>query len=165
VSSLLAPTEQGSTLVVSSHRSESLKGFVTRVGTRIVKGVCLEKYLHVHAHVLTQPLLQNIQLRLATLPPPKGQTSYPLVISSAPQAPTLVLEQLTAARTLINACLDVVDASTWAGDSKDPHFIAGQMRLLDVNISEAKAALKGAPEKHAPWWQHPVEDEVCILSN
>lgn len=106
-------------------------------------------------------LLQNIQLRLATLPPPKGHTSYPLVISSAPQAPTLVLEQLTAARTLINACLDVVDASTWAGDSKDPHFIAGQMRLLDVNIAEAKAALKGSPGKQTPWWQHPVDDEVC----
>lgn len=103
---------------------------------------------------------QNIQLRLATLPPTKGHTSYPLVISSAPQAPTLVLEQLTAARNLINACLDVVDASTWAGDSKDPHFIAGQMRLLDVNISEAKAALKGAPEKQILWWQHPVEAEV-----
>ncbi|KAE9991114.1 hypothetical protein EG327_000411 [Venturia inaequalis] len=140
VSSLLAPTEQGSTLVVSSHRSESLKGFITRVGTRIVKG--------------------NIQLRLATLPPSKGHASYPLVTSSAPQAPTLVLEQLTAARTLINACLDVVDASTWAGDSKDPQFIAGQMRLLDVNISEAKAALKGAPEKQIPWWQHPVEAET-----
>jgi len=36
---LLAPTENGSTLVLSSVRSESLKGLVTRVGTRIVKGV------------------------------------------------------------------------------------------------------------------------------
>ena len=36
---LLAPKEPGSTLVVSSPRSESVKGFVTRVGTRIVKGV------------------------------------------------------------------------------------------------------------------------------
>lgn len=149
--------------MVSSHRSESLKGFITRVGTRIVKGVCPEQIPHRMSRSLTPPLRQNIQLRLATLPPTKGHTSYPLVISSAPQAPTLVLEQLTAARNLINACLDVVDASTWAGDSKDPHFIAGQMRLLDVNISEAKAALKGAPEKQIPWWQHPVEAEVCDL--
>jgi hypothetical protein len=36
---LLAPSESGSTLVLSSLRSESLKGLVTRVGTRIVKGV------------------------------------------------------------------------------------------------------------------------------
>lgn len=36
---LLAPMGPGSTLVLSSPRSESVKGFVTRVGTRIVKGV------------------------------------------------------------------------------------------------------------------------------
>jgi hypothetical protein len=36
---LLAPSENGSTLVLTSVRSESLKGLVTRVGTRIVKGV------------------------------------------------------------------------------------------------------------------------------
>ena len=36
---LLAPTEHGSTLVVSSMRSENVKGFITRVGTRIVKAV------------------------------------------------------------------------------------------------------------------------------
>ena len=38
---LLAPIEPGSTLVVSSLRSESIKGHITRVGTRIVKGVSL----------------------------------------------------------------------------------------------------------------------------
>lgn len=37
---LLAPTENGSTLVLSSLRSESLKGLITRIGTRITKGVC-----------------------------------------------------------------------------------------------------------------------------
>jgi hypothetical protein len=37
---LLAPSENGSTLVLSSVRSESLKGLVTRIGTRITKGVC-----------------------------------------------------------------------------------------------------------------------------
>ncbi len=36
---LLAPSENGSTLVLTSVRSESLKGLVTRIGTRIVKGV------------------------------------------------------------------------------------------------------------------------------
>ncbi|KAI5801396.1 Rogdi leucine zipper containing protein-domain-containing protein [Peziza echinospora] len=34
---LMRPTEPGSTLVLSSPRSESLKGYVTRVGDRIVK--------------------------------------------------------------------------------------------------------------------------------
>jgi hypothetical protein len=40
---LLAPEEPGSTLALSSLRSESVKGFVTRVGTRIVKGVSLDE--------------------------------------------------------------------------------------------------------------------------
>ena len=37
---LLAPVDPGSTLVLSTHRNEIVKGTVTRVGTRIVKGVC-----------------------------------------------------------------------------------------------------------------------------
>lgn len=36
---LLAPSDRPATLALSSHRSESLKGIVTREGTRIVKGV------------------------------------------------------------------------------------------------------------------------------
>lgn len=36
---LLAPVDPGSTLVVSTPRNEIVKGHVTRVGTRIVKGV------------------------------------------------------------------------------------------------------------------------------
>jgi hypothetical protein len=36
---LLAPTEPGSTLAMSSVRSESVKGYITRVGTQLVKGV------------------------------------------------------------------------------------------------------------------------------
>ncbi len=36
---LLAPIEPGSTLVVSTSRNELVKGYVTRMGTRIVKGV------------------------------------------------------------------------------------------------------------------------------
>lgn len=36
---LLAPIDPGSTLVLSTPRNEVVKGHVTRVGTRIVKGV------------------------------------------------------------------------------------------------------------------------------
>jgi hypothetical protein len=36
---LLAPIDPGSTLVVSTPRAEVVKGHITRVGTRIVKGV------------------------------------------------------------------------------------------------------------------------------
>lgn len=37
---LLAPIEPGSTLAVSTPRNETVKGHITRQGTRIVKGVC-----------------------------------------------------------------------------------------------------------------------------
>ncbi|KAF4540067.1 37s ribosomal protein [Lasiodiplodia theobromae] len=137
---LLAPTEHGSTLVVSTVRSESLKGFVTRVGTRIVKG--------------------DIKLRLPSLPPPRGATSYPLTISQQPQASTLVIEQLTAARTHINSCLDVVDVTTWAGDAKNANYISGQLQLLYDNIEDARQALKGSSEVRPQWWDHPADEKI-----
>ncbi|KAF2674971.1 hypothetical protein BT63DRAFT_474652 [Microthyrium microscopicum] len=141
VATLMTPSETGSTLVLSTHRSESVKGFVTRLGTRITKG--------------------DIKLRLATLPPPRGMTSYPLTISNEPDAPALVLDQLSSVRALLNACLDVVDASTWAGDIKNPNFIAGQLRLLDVNLQQAKAALKGGTEsQQLPWYKNVVDENT-----
>jgi hypothetical protein len=136
-SELLASKEPGSTLVLSSLRSENLKGFITRVGTRIVKG--------------------DVHLRLPSLPSPRGQMSYKLSISNAPTAPTLVLEQLTTTRTLINACLDVVDATRWTGDATNANFISGQLRLLHENIQEAKSALKGWTEDQKPWYEDPVD--------
>ncbi|TKA23940.1 hypothetical protein B0A50_06446 [Salinomyces thailandicus] len=134
---LLAPKEPGSTLVLSSLRSENLKGFITRVGTRIVKG--------------------DVQLRLPSLPPPKGAMSYKLSISTLPTAPTIALPQLTTTRTLINACLDVVDATRWTGDASNADFISGQLRLLHENIQEAKSALKGWTQDQKAWYEEPVD--------
>ncbi|OCK83127.1 hypothetical protein K432DRAFT_468924 [Lepidopterella palustris CBS 459.81] len=137
---LLAPNENGSTLVLTSVRSESLKGLVTRIGTRIVKG--------------------NIKLRLSSLPPPRGSNSYELTISSAPQAPILVIEQLTSVRNLINDCLDVVDVTTWTGDAKNANFIAGQLQLLYDNIQEARQALRGYSDVQRPWWENPIDEQI-----
>ncbi|CAK3787884.1 Hypothetical predicted protein [Lecanosticta acicola] len=137
---LLAPKEPGSTLVLSSLRSENLKGFISRVGTRIVKG--------------------DIQLRIPSLPPPKGQNSYRLSLSTLPTAPTLVLDQLTTTRTLINACLDVVDATRWTGDSSNANFISGQLKLLHDNIQDAKSALKGWTDSQKPWHETPVDENA-----
>jgi hypothetical protein len=67
---------------------------------------------------------------------------------------------LTDARTRINACLDVVDASSWAGDTSDAAFIAGQLRLLDVNILAAKDALKGTATETStlkPWYTDLID--------
>src|SRR3569833_590891 len=49
---LLAPTEPGSTLLVSTPRNEIVKGVVTRVGTRIVKGT-----LHLRMRTLASQTL------------------------------------------------------------------------------------------------------------
>lgn len=90
-------------------------------------------------------------------------TNYPLALSSEPEAPALVLDQLTVVRTRLNACLDVVDASSWAGDPKDANFIAGQLRLLDVNLQEAKAALKGGTDGQLPWYKDVTDESVCLF--
>ncbi|KAJ4362245.1 hypothetical protein N0V95_001489 [Ascochyta clinopodiicola] len=137
---LLAPTENGSTLVLTSVRSESLKGLVTRVGTRIVKG--------------------NVKLRMASLPPPRGAQTYDVAISSAPTAPTLVVPQLTSVRTAINSCLDAIDVVSWGGDATNASFVAGQLQLLHDHIQEARHALKGYSDVQLPWWEHPVDDNT-----
>ncbi|KAF1365707.1 hypothetical protein EJ07DRAFT_170417 [Lizonia empirigonia] len=131
---LLAPSETGSTLVLSSVRSESLKGLVTRVGTRIVKG--------------------NVKLRM------RGAQSLDVAISAAPAAPTLVVPQLTAVRTAINSCLDAIDVVSWGGDATDASFVAGQLQLLHDHMREACHALKGYSDVHLPWWAHPLDDQI-----
>ncbi|KAG9514356.1 hypothetical protein KCU93_g9803, partial [Aureobasidium melanogenum] len=142
-SALLAPRDQGSTLVVSSHRSEAVKGFITRNGSNITKG--------------------DVQLRLASLAPPRGQTSYKLSISTSPSAPALRLRQIAEVRTLINSSLDVVDATTWTGDKRDANFISGQLTLLHENIRDAKAVLKADPaaqDADKTWASEPLDDKI-----
>ncbi|KAL1959828.1 hypothetical protein VTO42DRAFT_973 [Malbranchea cinnamomea] len=136
---LLSPNQPGSTLVLSSLRSETVKGFVTRVGTKIVKG--------------------DIQLRLNSLPPPRGSVSTRLCLSTAPTAPELILPQLSSVRRLINDSLDVVDVSTWTGDPMNASFISGQLRLLHEHLSEARRTLKGETgETKKPWWEESADE-------
>ncbi|KAF8416074.1 Rogdi leucine zipper containing protein-domain-containing protein [Tirmania nivea] len=69
---LIQPTEPASTLVLSSPRSEALKGYVTRVGDRIVKG--------------------DMQIKMYGLPPPKGLSAFRLRLAapvSSIASPTL----------------------------------------------------------------------------
>ncbi|KAH8601941.1 RAVE subunit 2/Rogdi [Bisporella sp. PMI_857] len=114
---LLAPIDPGSTLVLSSPRSESVKGHITRVGTRIVKG--------------------TLHLRLKTITP------SPLVLSLS--ADPVLLSPLSALRTLLNQSLDCVDITRWTGDRSSSSFISSQLRLLHTIILEALALLKGPP--------------------
>ncbi|KAI9668722.1 MAG: hypothetical protein M1829_005262 [Trizodia sp. TS-e1964] len=131
---LLAPREPGSTLVLSSLRSECVKGFVTRVGTRIVKG--------------------DAQIKMLGLSPTKGSNSYRLAF--APNSP-FILPQLRDMLTLINQSLDVVDVSTWTGDGQDGNFITGQLRLLSDNFQEARQVLKGVSERPRLWNENPID--------
>ncbi|KAJ5384424.1 hypothetical protein N7517_002335 [Penicillium concentricum] len=138
---LLAPQEPGSTLVLSSLRSESVKGFVTRVGTKVVKG--------------------DVQLRLASLPPPRGAPSTRLNLSQSPEAPELVLRQLVSVRDLVAQSLDIVDVSTWTGDPLNAGFIFSQLHLLLETISEARQMLKGdSDETRGKWWDTSATENM-----
>ncbi|KAJ5574196.1 uncharacterized protein N7459_008623 [Penicillium hispanicum] len=137
---LLAPQEPGSTLVLSSLRSENVKGFVTRVGTKVVKG--------------------DIQLRLPTLPPPRGAPSTRLTLSTAADAPDLVLPQLVSVRNLVNQTLDIVDVSTFTGNPLDASFIYSQLHLLHETICEARQMLKGEGGVRGDWWDTSASDNA-----
>jgi len=105
---------------------------------------------------------QDINLKLASLPPSRGLPSYKLSISSTSEAPTLFLDQLTTVRTLINASLDIIDVSTWTGDAKNADFISGQLRLLFDNVQEAKQTLKGGMPSRKSWWEDPIDEKVSL---
>ncbi|KAJ6131593.1 hypothetical protein N7523_001299 [Penicillium sp. IBT 18751x] len=137
---LLAPQEPGSTLVLSSLRSEHVKGFVTRVGTQVVKG--------------------DIQLRLSSLPPPRGAPSTRLTLSQSPDAPGMILPQLVSVRNLVNQSLDIVDVSTYTGDPLNASFIFGQLHLLQETISEARQMLKGDGDVRGNWWDGSAADNT-----
>ncbi|CAL3968310.1 unnamed protein product [Diplocarpon coronariae] len=118
---LLAPIEPGSTLVMSSPRSENVKGHVTRVGDGVVRG--------------------TLSLRLKTLPP--------LYLSLEPTNP-LPLPTLSHLRGLLNQSLDCIDITRWTGDRHSAPFISAQLRLLQSIIREALAILSPAASLAIP---------------
>ncbi|RQM06829.1 hypothetical protein DH86_00002806, partial [Scytalidium sp. 3C] len=132
---LLAPIEPGSTLVMSSPRSESVKGLVTRVGTQLVKG--------------------SLYLRLKTFP-------YAHLALSTDNP--ITLRALSTARSLLNEALDCVDVTRWTGDRHSASFISGQLRLLHSIITDAKSTLKGPSllrPQHSSDPKPPPDTEWC----
>lgn len=138
---LLAPIDPGSTLVLSTPRNEVVKGTITRVGTRIVKG--------------------TIHLRLRTLP---SQTLH------LNPAHPIHLAPLTSLHTLLNHSLDLLSLTLsycYAPDPSSPNlkpppvcppisnpaFLSAQLRLLSQSLTESSAILKGPPLTSAdPAW-------------
>ncbi|KAL9114969.1 MAG: hypothetical protein Q9227_001212 [Pyrenula ochraceoflavens] len=160
---LLKPQDSGSTLVLSSLRSENVKGFVTRVGVRVVKG--------------------DLTLRLSTLPPPRTLPSFPAYrftlspnppppSSSEPTAsentppadPSIPLSQLLTLRTSINAALDTIDITRWTGNPHSAPFISSQLRLLHDHLLEALSSLRGDPTSLPPWNTDPATSSTTLPS-
>jgi hypothetical protein len=106
---------------------------------------------------------QDMQVKLPSLPPPKGHSAYRLMLS--PLRP-IVIPQLADVRDRINQSLDVIDVTAWTGDPKDANFISGQLRLLSENIVEARQALKGPdPDTRPNWWSEPLNPDVSVVFN
>ncbi|KXX82322.1 hypothetical protein MMYC01_201318 [Madurella mycetomatis] len=124
---LLAPIDPGSTLVLSTPRNEIVKGHITRVGTRIIKG--------------------TIHLRLRTLP---HQT-----LTINPDHP-IHLWPLTSLHTLLTHSIDLLTLTlsySYPSDrspaqqqgshfcspptATSPQFLAAQLRLLSQSLAEA----------------------------
>lgn len=108
---------------------------------------------------------QDIQLRLPSLPPPRGSPSTRLTLSQSLEAPSLVLQQLVSVRNLVNQSLDIVDVSTYTGNPLDATFIFSQLHLLHETISEARQMLKGEGDVRGNWWDTSASDNVSHLSN
>ncbi|RYO85561.1 hypothetical protein DL766_007544 [Monosporascus sp. MC13-8B] len=119
---LLAPVDgPGSTLALTTPRHETVKGHVTRVGTRLVRGA--------------------VSLRLRTLPPQTLALSPARPIRLAPLAALHAL--LTRSVDLLALCLSYGDER--GSPPEEAPFLVAQLRVLAQNLAESSAILKGAP--------------------
>lgn len=133
---LLAPIEPGSTLAMSSVRSEAVKGYINRVGTMIVKGVSL--FCCSREPPLTY--FQSLVLRL--------RHYSPIQLALNATHP-LILPTLDSLRELLNQSLDCIDITCWTGDRTSAPYISSQLRLLHGLLGEAHSSLKGTTVAHA----------------
>ncbi|KAI1810816.1 hypothetical protein GGS20DRAFT_579560 [Poronia punctata] len=118
---LLAPIDPGSTLVLSTPRAELVKGHVTRVGSRLVKGT-------VHT---------------------KLRTTAPMTLSINPAHP-IHLAPLATLHTLLTEADNLASICLSEGSQKKDYeaaaeFLSSQLRLLAQHIDEASAILRGPP--------------------
>ncbi|GJC97638.1 37S ribosomal protein Rsm22 [Colletotrichum higginsianum] len=124
---LLAPIDPGSTLVMSTQRNERVKGTVTRVGTRIVKG--------------------TIHLQLKTLP------TQTLTIDPSHPVHIAALETI---HTHLTECLDLLSLTDGPSHSPSTNAtqLAAQLRILAASLAESSLLLKGPPlNEPDPRWQ------------
>ncbi|KAK1721270.1 RAVE subunit 2/Rogdi [Colletotrichum acutatum] len=111
---LLAPIDPGSTLVMSTQRNERIKGTVTRVGTRIIKGT-------IHLQLKTLPT-QTLNL----------DASHPVHIAA-----------LETIHTHLTECLDLLSLTDTPSPSNNPSQLAAQLRIIAASLNESSSLLKG----------------------
>ncbi|KAG6024046.1 hypothetical protein E4U19_003993 [Claviceps sp. Clav32 group G5] len=121
---LLAPIDPGSTLVMSTQRNEKVKGTITRVGTRIIKGTL------------------NLQLR--TLP------ACQISISSSEPIHIPALDTL---HTHLTQAIDLLGLTLSSPSPPTAPSLASALKLLSESISDSLALLKGTPQDPDPDWQ------------
>ncbi|TQW00628.1 hypothetical protein V2A60_001693 [Cordyceps javanica] len=121
---LLAPVDPGSTLVMSTPRNEKVKGTITRVGTRLVKGTL------------------NLQLR----------TTSTTSLTIAPQQP-IYIPALDSLYTHLTEAVNLLDV-TLGQQQPDPATLASSLAILAESLDQATALLKGRPLTESdPTWQ------------
>ncbi|KAM3430750.1 hypothetical protein NHJ13734_007613 [Beauveria thailandica] len=122
---LLAPIDPGSTLVMSTPRNEKVKGTITRVGTRIVKGTL------------------NLQLR----------TTSTTSLTISPHQP-IYIPALELLYTHLTQAVGLLDVTLSQERSPDAATLASSLTLLAESLDQATALLKGRPLTETdPTWQ------------
>ncbi|KAI1198244.1 hypothetical protein F5X97DRAFT_333448 [Nemania serpens] len=125
---LLAPIDPGSTLVLSTPRAELVKGHVTRVGARLVKG--------------------TIHTRLRTTAPQTLSINPARPIHLAPLAALNTI--LTQAVDLASLCCGEAGRAGEADRASTAAVLSSQLRLLAQGVDDAAAILKGSPPAPSP---------------
>ncbi|KAJ6446872.1 37S ribosomal protein rsm22 [Purpureocillium lavendulum] len=159
---LLAPVDPGSTLVMSTRHNEKVKGTLTRVGTRIVKGVrpppppLLLLLLLLDGFPSPRPFVadrrshlpQTLHLQLRTLP---AQTisvdpSSPIHIPALDELHT----HLTQSIDLLSVCLSRADSSPSSSSALDAPSLHSTLALLADSLAASSALLKGPQQLAVP---------------
>ncbi|KAI9858761.1 MAG: hypothetical protein M1824_004181 [Vezdaea acicularis] len=134
--SLLSPSQPPSILPLSTHRSEALKGTITRHGSSITS--------------------VNITLRIPSLP----ATQLVLLPSSS----SFVIAPLEAVVGLLQTALEIVQTGEKEEGSEDARKVKDRLAALLAHIQEARSLLKGVTrneEREAhEWTRHSIPAEL-----
>jgi hypothetical protein len=145
---LLAPIDPGSTLVMSTPRNEKVKGTITRVGTRIVKGVKLSPprarpQAPPHDNALTSRQSLHVQLR-----------TMPSLALSLSQTSAVHIQALDTIHTLLTQSIDMLGLTLHKDRAADVQSLASNLTVLSESLSECTKLLKGPPLTSSdPGWR------------